>query len=100
MRLYETKTPGEKKLELEGFVFYYMSADSAKIPKREDGIRDHTAQDLAEEFIELCKGSSENTDEAMVHLHHHPMKHSTEKGDRYFHFRREGSMRTVFHISK
>jgi hypothetical protein len=101
MGLYETKNAGEKRLELDGFVFYYMSVDSAKIKNRADGIEDDIARDVAEEFIQRCGGSPEKSGEVLVEMHHNGgIKHATKSGSHFFHLRKKDNMNSVLYIVK
>ena len=93
MGLYSTATPGEKKLELNGFTFYYESD--------QDGIEDDIARDVAEEFIEMCGGSSGQSGAQLVRMQHDGgIRHATDSGSHFFHIKRKHNLQSVFYITK
>ena len=101
MGLYSTATPGEKKLELDGFTFYYNSADDPKNPNRDDGIEDDIARDVAAEFIERCGGSTMQSGAQLVRMKHEGgIRHATDSGSHFFHLKRKHSLQGVFYIVK
>lgn len=101
MGLYSTATPGEKKLELDGFTFYYNSADDPRNPNRKDGIEDDIARDVAKEFIEMCGGSPGQSGAQLVRMQRDGgIRHATDSGSHFFHIKRKHNLQSVFYITK
>ena len=68
--MYPIDTPeaGVKKLEGHCGVYYYSSKDDSKNPKREHGIKDDVAIEVAEAFDERCGGSAEQVGREIVEM--------------------------------
>lgn len=88
LALHTTKDRGIRKLEGEGFYFYFLSADDDKTPDREKGIEDDIAKEVAEQFIKRCHGSPAHIHEALTDMRDvGGIKCNTKHGSHFFHVR-------------
>lgn len=95
-----TLQPGEKRLIIDGFTFYYMSANDSHTPDRRAGVEDDTARSIAEQFIEDCGGSPEGSAAAIVaYAKQGRIKRNTAHGSAYFDVKRKGTYQAIFTIS-
>lgn len=96
---HDTKEVGIKKLEGSCGTYYYSSKDDPKNPKREAGIYDDTALQVAEAFEKKCDHSAANVGDQIVAMHHHGgIQVQTYKGMRFYHVRRKGSSKVALEI--